>query len=126
MSIEAMVARLGVPLYLYRPTTSVGADGEVSRSYARAVELRGFVDPGTKSSDVAYGRATGRVPVTIYLSGYVDVRIDDEIRNGYSGTVRNWRVTGATNPGETYSSNGAPNMLMTVVACEEVEPGVTL
>jgi hypothetical protein len=126
MSIESLVNRMGITLYLYRPSTSVGADGEVSRSYARATELRGFVDSGSEDSSVAYGRATGQTNATIYLAGSVDVRIDDEIRNGYTGTVRNWRVGGVVQPGETAASNGAPNLTMTVVTATEVDPGVTL
>lgn len=126
MSIEALVNRMGITLYVYRPSTSVGADGEVQRNYTRGQEVRGFVDSGSENSAIAYGRATGQTSATIYLSGVVDVRIDDEIRNGYTGTVRNWRVGGVVQPGETFASNGAPHLTMTVVTATEVDPGVTL
>lgn len=126
MSIEALVNRFGLTLYLYRPTTGVGADGEVSRSYARVCELKGFVDSGSETSAIALGRANGQTSATIYLPGSVDVRIDDEIRNGYTGTVRNWRVDGAVQPGETFAANSAAHLTMTVVQATEVDPGVTL
>lgn len=126
MSIESLVNRLGMTLYLYRPTSTVGADGQVARAYARVLEIRGFVDSASMSSDVIYGRATGMTSATIYLSGSLDVRIDDEIRSGITGAVRNWRVGGVVQPGETAASNGAPNLTMTVVTATEVDPGVTL
>jgi len=126
MSIEALVNRLGLTLYVYRPTVSVGNDGEVARQYVRTAEIKGFVDSGSEDSAIAYGRATGQTSATIYLSGSVDVRIDDEIRSGVTGTVRNWRVGGVVNPGETVASNGAWNLAMTVVTATEVDPGVTL
>jgi hypothetical protein len=56
----------------------------------------------------------------------LDVRIDDEIRDGLYGTVRNWRVTGANVPGEVIVANSAAHLAMTVVDAVEVEPGVTL
>jgi hypothetical protein len=54
------------------------------------------------------------------------VRIDDEIRDGVTGTVRNWRVTGASIPGEVVAANSAAHLAMTVVDAIEVEPGVSL
>jgi|GEM_PF-3003724 hypothetical protein len=126
MSIEALVNRFGLTLYLYRPTTGVGNDGEVSRSYVRTAEIKGFVDSTSETSAVAYGRANGQTSATIYLSGSVDVRIDDEIRSGVTGTVRNWRVEGVVNPGETVAANSAAHLAMTVVTATEVDPGVTL
>lgn len=126
MSIEALVNRFGLTLYLYRPTTAVGADGEVSRTYSRVCEIKGFVDPGSETSGIALGRANGQTSTTIYITGSVDVRIDDEIRSGFTGTVRNWRVDGAVHPGETFAAQSAPHLTMTVVQATEVDPGVTL
>jgi len=126
MSIEALVNRFGLTLYLYRPTMGLGTDGQPTRTYSRTAEIRGFVQPGTQTSDELQGRMTARTSCSIYLSGNVDVRIDDEIRDGFTGTVRNWRVTGAAQPGETYAANSASHLTMTVVDAVEVEPGVTL
>jgi hypothetical protein len=126
MSIESLVNRFGMTLYLYRPSTSVGVDGEVSRTYSRVCEFRGFVNTSSQSSNVAMGRAEGRTQATIYVPGSLDVRIDDEIRDGFYGTVRNWRVTGANVPGEVIVANSAAHLAMTVVDAVEVEPGVTL
>jgi hypothetical protein len=126
MSIEALVNRFGLTLYIYRPTTGVGADGEVSRAYARISEVKGFVDPGSESSAIALGRANGQTSATIYIAGSSDVRIDDEIRSGITGTVRNWRVDGAVQPGETFAAQSASHLTMTVVMATEVDPGVTL
>jgi hypothetical protein len=126
MSIEALVNRFGLTLYLYRPTIGLGTDGQTTRTYARQSEVRAFVQPGAQSSDVFQGRMSGRTSCTIYLSGLVDVRIDDELRDGFTGTVRNWRVTGASNPGETSPAQSASHLAMTVVDAVEVEPGVTL
>lgn len=126
MSIEALVNRFGLTLYLYRPTMGIGSDGQPTRSYVRTTQLTGFVQPSAQSSDVFSGRMEGRTPCTIYLSGSVDVRIDDEIRDGVTGTVRNWRVTGASIPGEVVAANSAAHLAMTVVDAVEVEPGVSL
>jgi hypothetical protein len=54
------------------------------------------------------------------------VRIDDEIRDGVTGTVRNWRVTGASNPGEVFAANSGFHLASTVVEAIEVEPEVSL
>ena len=107
MSIESIVNRFGITLYVYRPTTGVNTDAQVTRSYSRVSEVRGFVQPAGQTSEVYQGRMEGRTPCTIYIQGSADIRIDDELRDGFYGTVRNWRVTGASNPGETVVANSA-------------------
>ncbi|NDF13232.1 MAG: hypothetical protein EB060_10530 [Proteobacteria bacterium] len=126
MSIEGLINRFGITLYVYRPTTTVGTDGQVNRSYSRVNEIRGFVQPAGQTSEVYQGRMEGRTPCTIYISGSVDIRIDDELRDGFYGIVRNWRVSGASVPGETVAANSAWQLAMTVVDAVEIEPEVVL
>jgi len=122
LSISALVDRFGIDLYVYRPSVSTGNDGEVALSFAKAYSARGFIQPTSQTSDVAQGRENGRTTATIYFTGSVDVRIDDEIRNAESGTYRLWRVVGAVNPGEVGVTYAAPHLSMTAVDCIEVEP----
>lgn len=126
MSIAGLVDRFGITLYVFRPTSTVGADGEVALAFANVLEVRGFVQPSTQTSEVAQGRENGRTTVSIYLAGAVDVRIDDELHDASSGSAKTWRVIGATNPGEVGTSGAAGHLNMTVVECIEVEPNVTL
>lgn len=126
MSIGGIIARFGRCLFVYRPETAVGNDGQVSRSYDREFEVRGFVQPATQSSDVAQGRANGRTSTTIYLENCADVRIDDEIHDRVTGTAKTWRVTGVTNPGELGDTGAAPHLNHTIVDCVEIEPEAAL
>ena len=126
MSIAGLIDRFGISLWVFRPTATVGNDGEVALAFASILETRGFVQPTSQTSEVAQGRENGRTTTTIYFSGSIDVRIDDEIRNAATGTTRVWRVIGATIPGEVGASSAAPHLLMTVVDCVEVEPEVAI
>ena len=81
MSIAGLIDRFGIALWVFRPTATVGNDGEVALAFASVLETRGFVQPTSQTSEVAQGRENGRTTTTIYMAGSVDVRIDDEIRN---------------------------------------------
>jgi hypothetical protein len=126
LSIGGIVARFGRCLFVYRPDTSVGNDGQVARTYEREFEIRGFVQPASQSSDIAQGRFNGRTTTTIYVDGCSDIRIDDEIHDKVSGTARTWRVTGITNPGDLGDTGAAPHLNHTIVDCVEIEPEVSL
>lgn len=128
MSIAGLVDRFGITLYVFRPTVTTNADGEVGLKFDSVLQTRGFVQPSTQTSDVAQGRELGRTTVTIYFSGTVDVRIDDEIHDASTGTARTWRVSGIVNPGEVGTSGAAAHLNMTVVDCQEIEaqPRITL
>lgn len=125
MSIGSIVSEFGSTLYLYRPTNTVSSDGKPLRTYAQVTSFRGFVQPGSQSQDVLEGRQSGRTGGTIYIDGTLDVRIDDEIYSGTSGTVDRWRVTGAANPGDVGRLSATHRLNMTVVDVVEVEPGIT-
>ncbi len=128
MSIGGIIAQFGRCLFVYRPAVAVGADGQVSRSYAREFTVTGFVQPGSQSSDVAQGRMNGRTATTIYVEGCADVEVDDEIHDRIAGTanVKTWRVTGVTNPGLLGDTGAAPHLNHTEIECVEIEPEVSL
>lgn len=126
MSIGGILARFGRCLFVYRPETAVGADGQVARTYGREFEVRGFVQPSSQSSDAAQGRMNGRTATTIYVDGCADIRVDDEVHDRVTGSARTWRVVGVTNPGDVGETGAAPHLNHTIVDCVEVEPEVTL
>lgn len=127
MSIESIVSEFGITLYIHRPTMSVSSDGKPNRTYASVGECVGFVQPGAQNSDVLEGRMSGRTGATIYISGSVDIRIDDELYTGTSGAVTRWRVSGKTNPGETARAFSLAHRLkMTVVDAVQVDPDLAL
>jgi hypothetical protein len=121
LSIAGLVDRFGITLYVFRPTATVGADGEVALAFANALETKGFVQPSSESSDVAQGRELGRTSATAYFAGTVDVRIDDELHDVSTGSARTWRIVGIVNPGEVGTSAAAAHLNMTVVECQEIE-----
>lgn len=128
MSIAAIIARFGIPLYVFRPTITTATDGTVVRTYSTsALSARGFVQPTGQSQDVFEGRASSRTAGTIYFEGSLDIRIEDEIYNGTTGSVTAWRVVGMVNPGEIGRLSGtASHLNLTAVEVVEVEPSVTL
>lgn len=126
LSISGIVDRFGITLDVFRPTNGIAADGEVTLTFASVLQAKGFVQPSTQSSPIAQGREQGRTQTTIYFSGSVDVRIDDEIHDAASGTARTWRVVGAVNPGEVAASGAAAHLNLTAVDCIEVEPSVSV
>lgn len=126
MSIGGLIAMFGRCLFVYRPDTTVASDGRVERAYSREFEVRGFVQPGTQTSDVAQGRMSGRTQTTIYLESCADIRIDDEIHDKVTGTAKTWRVTGVSNPGLLGDTGASPHLNHTIVDCVEVEPEVSL
>jgi hypothetical protein len=126
MSIASMISEFGVTLYIHRPTMTVSSDGKPNRTYASVGSAVGFVQPAGQSSDVLEARMSGRTNCTIYFDGSVDVRIDDELYTGTSGTVSRWRVTGATNPGETGRVFGSHRLMMTVVDAIQIDPDLAL
>lgn len=121
MSIQGLVSRFGVQLWVYRPSLGVASDGELTRSYVAICCVKAFVQPSTQTSDVAQGRMQGRTAGTAYISGLVDIRVDDELRNMLTPNARNWRVTGAANPGEVGATQAAPHLNMTLVEVVEIE-----
>lgn len=125
MSISSLVSEFGQTLYLYRPTNTVSSDGKPLRTYAQVTSFTGFIQPGAQGQDVLEGRQSGRTGGTIYVSGTLDVRIDDEIYSDTSGTVDRWRVTGASNPGEVGRLSASHRLNMTAIDVTEVEPGIT-
>jgi hypothetical protein len=122
MSIAALVAKFGKSVELLRPTVTIGADGQVARAFAKTADIVGFFQPTGVAEEIQEGRATTRTTGDFYLSGGVDVRIDDELNDGTLGAGRRWRVLGAINPGETSYTGAAPHLRMTVVSVVEVEP----
>ena len=127
MSIASLVTEYGTMLYLHRPTMSVSSDGKPMRTYAYVVSARGFIQPSAQSQERLEGRLNGRTAATIYFTGTLDVRIDDELYTGTSGTVDRWRVTGATNPGEVGRNFSVSHRLnMTVVEAVQVDPSISL
>lgn len=124
MSIASLVDRFGIDLHLYRASVTTGNDGEIALTYSRATVVRGFIQPTSQTSDVAQGRENGRTTTTIYFSGLVDVRIDDELRSADAVPYRVWRVIGSVNPGDVGVSLAAPHLNMTAVDCVEVEPEI--
>ena len=128
MSIGSIIARFGVTLYVYRPTITAASDGTVIRTYSSAaVSAKGFVQPTGQSQDVFEGRASSRTAGTIYFEGAQDVRIEDEIYSGTTGSVTAWRVVGAVNPGEIGRLGGVAGYLsLTAVEVIEIEPSVAL
>lgn len=126
MSIASLVSEFGVTLYLYRPTATVSSDGKPLRTYALVESFTGFIQPSSQSQDVLEGRASSRTAVTIYVSGTLDVRIEDEIYSGTSGSVERWRVSGSTNPGEVGRMSSAHRLNMTVIDAVQVAPEVSL
>lgn len=127
MSISGIIGRFGIPLYVYRPTITTASDGTVVRTYASAaISARGFVQPSGQTQDVFEGRASSRTTGVVYFDGALDIRIEDEIYSGTSGSVTAWRVTGIVNPGEIGRSLAALHLNMTAVDVVEVEPTVSL
>ena len=124
MSIESIVTEFGVGLHIWRPTITRNTDGQVIRTYAVASSARGFIQPTTQTGDVFEGRMNTRTAGTVFFTGSVDVRIDDEIRDQSAiptSDTRVWRVVGAVKPGDV----GVPSRLsMTVVDVVEVEPDI--
>lgn len=124
MSIEAIIREFGVSLHIWRPTIGRATDGEITRTYAVVTSVTGFIQPSSQGQDVFEGRMNSRTAGTIYLSGAVDVRIDDEIRDQSAiptAATRVWRVVGAVQPADI----AAPSRLsMTTVDVVEVEPDI--
>jgi hypothetical protein len=126
VSIESIVNEFGITLYVHRPTMTVSSDGKPNRTYASVAEVVAFVQPSGQSSDVLEGRMSGRTSATIYIAGSQDIRIDDELYTGTSGSVVRWRVTGTTNPGETSRAFALRHRLkMTVVDAVQVDPSLS-
>lgn len=121
MSIAGLVDRFGITIYVFRPTVTTNADGEVGLKFDSVLQTKAFMQPASQSSDVAQGRELGRTNATAYFSGSVDVRIDDELHDVLTGTARTWRVIGIVNPGEVGTSGAASHLNMTVVECQEIE-----
>jgi hypothetical protein len=127
LSISSLVGRFGIDLYVYRPTLTTASDGTVVRTFSSAaITARGFVQPTGQTQDVFEGRASSRTTGTAYFDGALDIRIEDEIYSGTSGSVTAWRVTGAVNPGEMGRTLAALHLNMTAVDVVEVEPTVAL
>ena len=126
MSIEGIVARFGRCLHVFRATTGIATDGQVTRSYARVFEVHGFLQPQGQTEEVAQGRMQARTAGAVYIAGCHDIRIDDELHDYYAGGVRTWRVNGVINPGDLGETGLAPHLNQTVVSVVEVEPEVTL
>jgi len=127
LSIESLVSEFGTVLYLHRPTMTVSSDGKPMRTYGYIANARGFIQPSGQSSDTLEGRLNVRTAATIYFVGSFDVRIDDELYTGTSGTVARWRVIGSTNPGEIGRNfPNAHRLNMTVVEATMVDPSISL
>jgi hypothetical protein len=120
MSIESLVSQFGMTLYHFVPTTSTGADGQVSRSYAATATSRiGFVQPTSANESTAQGRNTERRTATVFR-----VDVDDEFHDAQIGAARTWRVTGRVNPGELATTFSASRLSMMAVDVIEIEPVV--
>ena len=122
MSIDALISRFGITLYVYHPVYSTGSDGSVARSFGRVVVEKGFVQPASQAEPFVQGRQEGRTGVQIFFPRGTNVPIDAEIRDAELNTWRQWRVTGSTNPGELQQTLAAPHLSMTVVDAVEIEP----
>jgi len=126
LSIESLISTFGTTLNLYRPQMTVSSDGKPNRTYVATASLRGFIQPGGQSSDILEGRPSGRTTATIYFAGAQDVRIDDELYSGTTGTVSRWRVVGAVNPGEIGRNFSAHRLNLTTVDAIQVDPDLAL
>ena len=125
MSIESLVSQFGMTLYHFVPTTSTGADGQVSRSYSATATSRiGFVQPTSANESTAQGRNTERRTATIYFAAVFRVDVDDEFHDVQLGAARTWRVTGRVNPGELATTFSASRLNMMPVDVIEIEPAV--
>jgi hypothetical protein len=127
VSIDALISRFGIELYIYAPVYSTGTEGSVIRTFGRLVTKRGFVQPSSQSEPFAQGRQEGRTGVQIFFPAGTSVAIDSEIYDGdlpAQVPTRKWRVIGSTNPGELQQTLAAPHLSMTVVDAVEVEPEV--
>jgi len=126
LSIQSLISEFGTTLYLHRPTATVSSDGKPLRTYALVTGFTGFIQPSSQGQDVLEGRQSSRTAATIYVSGTLDVRIEDEIYSATSGSAERWRVTGSTNPGEVGRLSAAHRLNMTVVDVVQIKPDITL
>ena len=123
MSIPALVRRFGIVLNKLRPTTSLGSNGVVQRTYTKAGTVRLFMQPGGATEVLQEGRYTTRTTVRAYAEASEDIRIDDEFTDADTPTQR-WRVSGASVPGYLATTQAAPGLLHTIVDLVEVEPPI--
>lgn len=128
MSIAAIIDTFGRTLYIMSPTTTVGTDGAVVRTYPTTptATAKGFIQPSGQTEDVFEGRQNARTATTIYFAGVVAIGIDDLIYDVLPAAVpasnsRVWRVTGRIVPGDVGTSS---HLCMTVCDCIEVEPDI--
>lgn len=122
-----MVQQFGTTYYRARPLITIQSDGTVQRSRTPVLEIVGWIQPSGQNQDVFEGRMNSRTSGTMYVEGFVDLAIDDEIYTGTGGTVSIWRISGAVNPGLLDSTQvGGHPLNMTVVEVTLVEPSTTL
>jgi hypothetical protein len=126
LSIDSLIERFGIALYIYEPVYTTGSDGSVIRTFGRVSSETGFVQPSSQSEPFIQGRQEGRTSAQIFFRAGTSVPIDAEIRDSMSVDTgwRAWRVIGSTNPGELQETLAAPHLSMTVVDAVEIEPEV--
>lgn len=121
MSVASLINQHGQSIQVARPTTTVTASGAMSRAYALAATLDGWLQPRSANDSTLAGRADMQTSATAYFPGVPDIRTDDVLIVG-AGTDF-YHVTGVHNP--ILRTNGAN--AHTVVTCiRRAGEGVTL
>lgn len=95
MSVTALINQHGQSIQVARPTTTVDTSGAMSRSYALAATLDGWLQPRSATDSNFSGRADMQTSGTAYFPGVPDIRTDDVLI--LSGTDY-WHVTGVRTP----------------------------
>jgi hypothetical protein len=130
LSIERLIEQFGVALYLWKPVMTVAPDASAVRTYGRVTELgKCFIQPNGQSQDVFEGRMNSRTAATIYISGNINIEIDDELYEDVPDfeSAARWRVVGRTNPAEIGRGTGfARHLNLTVIDAVQVSPSILI